>query len=88
MDELKIVERIATIEQDNKAINRRLGNLEKLTESVHTMAVEMKSMREDANSITERVEEIERRPAKRYETFVAALITAVVGILVGYFIRF
>ena len=87
MDEIKIAERLATVEQDNKAINRRLGNLERLTESVHIIATETKAMREDLNDITERVDDIERKPSKRWETVITALITAIVGAAIGYLFR-
>ena len=39
------------------------------------------------NDITERVDEIEKRPTKRYETVVTAIITAIVGGLIGYFVK-
>lgn len=44
-------------------------------------------MREDVNDITERVDEIEKRPNKRYETVVGAILTALVGGLIGYFVK-
>ena len=83
----EIRERLATLEQDGKSVHRRLNNLEKLTESVHIIATETKAMREDVNSVTKRVDEIERRPAKRYETIVAAIITAVISLIVGHFLH-
>ena len=44
-------------------------------------------MREDVNDITERVDEIEKKPNKRYETVVTAVITALVGGLIGYCVK-
>ena len=85
--EAELRERIATIEQDCKSIHRRLDNLEQLTASVHTIATEIKAMRENMNDITQRVDEIERKPTKRYETVVTALITAVIGAVIGYFLK-
>ncbi|MBQ2663106.1 MAG: hypothetical protein IJH36_03075 [Clostridia bacterium] len=87
MDEIKVIERLATVEQENKSFNRRLGNLEKLTESVHTIANEIKNMRGDVNDITQRVNEIEKKPSKRWETVITALITALVGAAIGYVFR-
>ena len=81
-------ERVAKLEQDSKSVHHRLDNLEGLVESVHVIATETKAMREDMNSLTGRIEEIEQRPGKRYDTAVAALITAAMGILAGYFLRF
>lgn len=77
-------ERVSVLEQSQKSTNRRLDNLEKLVESVHTIATETKAMRTDVNEITKRVEEIENRPRKRYDTIITALITATISGIVGY----
>lgn len=87
-EEIQIHTDIARHEQDLKSIHHRLDNLEKLIESVHIIATELKAMREDVNDITQRVDEIERRPQRRYDTLITAVITAVIGALVGYFIKF
>ena len=84
---IKEHERLATIEQDLRSIHRRLANLESLTESVHIIATEVKAMRGDVSDITARVEEIEQKPQKRYESVIAALIASVVGLLVGHFLN-
>ena len=87
MDELNVEHRLSMLEQDTKSVHRRLNNLEKLVECVHTIATETKAMREDLNATSERVDEIERRPMKRYETVVTSiitgLITTTIGILIG-----
>lgn len=87
MNEVEIAERLAALEQDKKAANHRLENLEKLTESVYSLAQSVKSMQEDLKNIMARVAEIEKRPAKRWETLIAAIITAVIGGIVGYFLK-
>lgn len=87
MDETKVIERIAVMEQDLKSIHRRINNLEELTESVHVIATELKAMRKDVNEIIERLNEIERKPVKRYETAITAAITAVISFIVGYFLK-
>ena len=81
-------ERLAKLEQDSKSVHHRLDNVEGLVESVHVIATETKAMREDVNSLTGRIEEIEQRPQRRYDTVITALITAVIGIIVGYFLQF
>ena len=83
-DTIEIHERVSVLEQAQKSTNRRLDNLEKLVESVHTIATETKAMRTDVNEITKRVDEIENRPRKRYDALVTALITAVVSGIAGY----
>lgn len=88
MDTVEMHERMAALEADKKSVHRRLDNLEKLVESVHTIATETKAMREDMNNHDERIKEIEQRPYKRYDTFITGLITAVAGGIIGYFINY
>lgn len=83
--ETQMRERLATLEQDRKSMHRRLDSLEELTESIHSIAIEIKAMREDVNDINRRVDEIERRPLKRYDLIVSAIITTVAGFLAGHF---
>ena len=61
------MERLTAVEQSTKSAHHRIDGIEKLTESVHIIATETKAMREDVNDITSRVDEIEKRPTKRYE---------------------
>ena len=85
-NEANIRERLAAIEQDGKSVHRRLDNLEGLVESVHIIATETKAMREDVNTLNTRVEEIESRPVKRFDTIINILLTAVISGAAGYFI--
>lgn len=80
-------ERLTAVEQSTKSAHHRLDSLDKLTESVHILAVETKAMREDVSDITSRVDEIEKKPNKRYETVVTAIITVLVGGLIGYCVK-
>ena len=86
MVDKELWERLTKVEESAKSAHHRLGNIEKLAESVFVLANETKNMREDLNSVIQRVTEIEARPVKRYETIIAALISTVVGLLVGKFI--
>ena len=54
---------------------------------MHILATETKAMREDVSDITSRVDEIEKRPTKRYETVVGAIITVLVGAVIGYVVK-
>ena len=87
VDDKELWERLTVVEQSTKSAHHRLDSLDRLTESVHIIATETKAMREDVNDITERVDEIEKKPNKRYETVVTAVITALVGGLIGYFVK-
>ena len=94
MDEktqIELLQDVAQLRQDAKSTHKRLDNLEKLTESVHTIAIETKAMREDFNKLDERVEEIEHLPVKRYNliitTIITSSITAIVGFVIGNIIN-
>ena len=87
-DTIKIHERISSLEQDSKSVHRRLDNLESLVESVHILATEMKATREEVDNFGERLDVIERKPIKRYDTLVTAVITALAGGMIGYLINF
>ena len=80
-------ERLTAVEQSTKSAHHRIDTLDKLTESFHVIATETKAMREDVNDITSRVDEIEKRPTKRYETVVGAIITVLVGAVIGYVVK-
>lgn len=93
--EQNALERLARLEQDATSIHRRLDNLESLTESVHTIATEVRLMRtdiSDANrdvlNISDRVAEIEKTPAKRYEMVITAVVTAIIGFIMGNITKF
>lgn len=87
MDEIKIAERLAKLEQDQKSVHRRLDNLDRLTVSIHSIATEIKAMREDLNNIVARLDEIEHRPQKRLDVVITSSITAVIGAVIGYFLK-
>ena len=86
-NEKEVWERLTAVEQSTKSAHHRIDTLDKLTESVHIIATETKAMREDVNDITSRVDEIEKRPTKRYETVVGAIITVLVGAVIGYVVQ-
>lgn len=85
--EIELRERLVAIEQSTKSAHHRLDSLENLTESVHTIAVEMKAMREDMAEMKARLSDIEQRPRKHYDTIITAIITAIVGGMIGYFLK-
>ena len=86
-NEKEVWERLTAVEQSTKSAHHRLDSLDRLTESVHILATETKAMREDVSDITSRVDEIEKLPTKRYETVVGAIITVLVGAVIGYVVK-
>lgn len=89
----EIWERLTRGEQSIKSAHHRIDSLEKLAESVNNLAIstskiadETKKLREDYAKADERIEELEEKPMKRYETVVTAILTAICGGVVGYLI--
>lgn len=85
--------------QEHVEFERRLDNMEKLTEGIHQMVSEVKGMREDLSEVkgqvkdvSQRLDENERRPVekieKRWEIVIAAAITSVVSVIVGAVVGF
>ena len=85
---------IARMEEQIANLDRRMGNLEKLTDSVQELALSVKelatkqtSTENDVESLTSAVTELREKPAKRWDALVAAGIAAVVGAIIGHFIK-
>ena len=87
----EIWERLTKGEASIKSAHHRIDSLEKLADSVHEMSIstsqtvtEIKGLREDFKKVDERLEDLEHKPLKRYETFITAGITALGGGVFGY----
>ena len=85
---------IARMEEQIKSLDRRMGNLEKLTESVQTLALSVQELatkqsgtEHDVENLTNEVAEIRDKPAKRWDAIVAALIAGLIGAGIGHFIK-
>lgn len=87
MTEEKISQHIYGSEQELKEIRERVENVEKLVDSIRELAGEVKSMRGELNTLVGRISEIEKKPLKRYETFITAAITAVASLIIGFFLK-
>ena len=86
-------ETVVRFSEQVSGIERRLDNLEKLTESVNKMALSLERLTTQQNTTEERiarmaddVDEMKSKPAKRWDAVVAALIAGVVGAFLGHFL--
>ena len=77
-----------------KELCRRMDSLEKLTETVNRMAISMEKLTASMKTTEENVDKLQTdvalihdRPATNWNTRVGALIAAVIGAIVGYFIK-
>lgn len=89
----EIWERLTRGEQSIKSAHHRIDSLEKLADSVHNLALatskvadETKALREDYEEADKRIETLESKPVKRYETFISALLTGLGTGLIGYYL--
>ena len=87
----EIWERLTRGEASIKSAHHRIDNLERLADSVNNIAIstskiadETKKLREDYVKADERIEDLEKKPIKRYETFVTAFLTALCSGVAGY----
>ena len=91
----EIWERLTAGESSIKSAHHRIDSLEKIANSMHEISIstsqtvaEIKALREDFKRADERIDKLEEKPVKRYETFVTACLTAVCGGVVGYLLSF
>lgn len=81
MDEndVKLRERLTAAENGLMNLSGRVDRIDDIVSSIREVVVELKQMRSDMNRIDRKVTDIENRPAKRWESVVAAVIGAVAG---------
>lgn len=79
------------IDEENDRQNHRLSVLEtgqaqinELVASVKVLAVNMETMSRELSKQGDRLNEIEGRPAKRWETVVACIITGILGFILNF----
>lgn len=86
MDDQAVVAALARQEEQIRGLARRMDNLEKLTESVNALALSVERLTSqqgrtetEVETLTEQVNDIKEKPAKRWDMIVAAVISALVG---------
>jgi chromosome segregation ATPase len=89
----EIWERLTKGEASISSAHKRIDSLEKLADSVNNLALstsqialETKALREDYVKADERIESLEEKPVKRYETVITAILTTLCGGVVGYLV--
>lgn len=87
----EIWERLTAGESSMKSAHHRIDNLERMADSMHEMAIstnqtvtEIKALREDFKKADERIDKLEEKPVKRYETVITAFLTALCSGVAGY----
>lgn len=86
--------KVAKIEVAIDTINRRMDNLERLTESVHSLALSLEGLNmrqtnseEKIDAMADDISAIKEKPVKHWEAVVSAIIAALVGAFVTFVIK-
>lgn len=94
MNEAKELEILTRHTEQIKTLFERLGNLEKLTESVNKMAISLERVtnkltatEERVNHIADDVDEIKDKPGKRWDLIVTTVISGLVGAGIALLIK-
>lgn len=83
MDEKEVWERLAFVESSVKSAHHRIDSIEKLTQSVSDMVIEVKHMREDLNKVQSEMEKVKNRPMMFYNKLIWAIVGAAASGLVS-----
>ena len=83
-NEAAIRERLTAVESSVKSAHHRIDNIEELTQSVKSLAVETKYLKEDISEVKEKIDVIAGRPSQILTVIITALITATVSRFVGF----
>jgi len=83
-NEAAIRERLRAVESSVKSAHHRIDNIEELTQSVKSLAVETKYLKEDISDVKEKIDVIAGRPSQILTVIITALITATVSGFVGF----
>lgn len=83
--------RMKAIEDDNEVIYQRLNkqaalveDIQQLSSSVAILANNMKSMLEEQQRQNKRLEELEKKPAKRWDAVIDKIVMTVLGALIAF----
>lgn len=90
MNNEEIAQAIAVYEEKMKVANHRIDDLEKqqehiqkLTLSVQELAMSVKSMVEVQKTHSEKINELESKPAQNWNTMQRSVLTAIVSAIAG-----
>lgn len=86
--------KVARIEVSLDDMKKRMDALEKLTETVHKLAISLESMsirqanaEEKIDTMADDISAIKEKPVKHWEAVVSAIIAALVGGFIAYILK-
>ena len=91
MEDVELIGRLSAVEQRSKSNSHRLDAVEKQTDALHALTTAVAVMTEKVENCGESVtglradvQEIKQRPAKRWESVAAQVISILVAAVAGY----
>ena len=94
MDDKEYEHRLTDVESRCKSNTHRIGELKEeitavnqLATSVAVMAEQLKTMNANVDSLSDKVDAIEAKPAKRCDRLVAKLLFAVAGAVLAWLVQ-
>lgn len=92
-NEKEVWERLTSLESSLKSLHKRIDRWENIAESIQKNAentqkvvVEIQYMREDINTITNKVDALESTPKKNWQTLITGVISALTSGIVGFLV--
>lgn len=89
--DLEHEKRLTEVESRSKSNTKRLDKLEESTEAINRLATSMEVMvvkqeevADTVGKLDKKVTDLEAKPAKRWDSFVEKIITALAAAVVGY----
>lgn len=89
--EVKNEHRFTELEESCKSAHKRidelhesLNDLKELISIVSTLATNQGNMKEKLDKVSENVESIMMQPSKRWDALITAVVTGIVGIMLGF----
>lgn len=88
MDEndVRVRERLTEVEASCKSAHKRIDKQEAIIENIRNIVEEIKFMREDLNAVAAKVNDLESKPAKRWDILITALISSGASGVIGFFL--
>lgn len=91
INEIEITKELTNHDENIKSLKRRMDKVEEQSKAINNLAMSVKELAINMNTMNEKQEEqgkrlaeLEAKPARRWEQIVSLIITTLVGALLGY----
>jgi F0F1-type ATP synthase assembly protein I len=91
INEIEITKELTNHDENINSLKRRMDKVEEQSKAINNLAMSVKELAINMNTMNEKQEEqgkrlaeLEAKPARRWEQIVSLIITTLVGALLGY----